>query len=144
MFFFLWPICEGENREKRKGNRGIQTATNRERQHWCVELRLWDSEATTRQCGRHKERERERREKELLSSKPRSEYSKVSNLKRIKCREFSLSLSQGFLPQIQGRPSFREIMDISVTHPKSPCPTLFTLSLSLSHSALCSPPSFSL
>ena len=134
-FSFSDP-CVRENRGKREGNRGIQTATNRERQHWCVEVTLWDSEATTRQCGRHKERERER---ELLPSKPRSEYSKVSNLKRIKCRELSLSLSQGFLPQIQGRPSCREFMDTSVTHSKSPCPTLFTLSFSLYSS-----PSFSL
>lgn len=66
-FSFSDP-CVRENRGKREGNRGIQTATNRERQHWCVEVRLWDSEATTRQCGRHKEREERERASPLKTS----------------------------------------------------------------------------
>lgn len=56
-FLFLLFLCQVHRKQSKEERKGNQRATNREGQHWCVEVRIWDSDGRTRQCMRERVRE---------------------------------------------------------------------------------------
>lgn len=54
----LSPVQKNrENEEKYEKLKERQLTPGTDREKWCVEVRLWDSESRIRQCRRHKKRE---------------------------------------------------------------------------------------